>query len=103
MLVFGGLAVGNSVLSNSIFSNGEPGIDLSTEGVTANDTGDPDGSNSNNDLQNFPVIASALRSNTTNFTTISGTINSNPNQNCTIQCFVPAPDSSGHGLSLIHI
>ena len=43
VLVFGGLAVGNSVLSNSMFSNGELGIDLSggtqdAFGVTANDT-----------------------------------------------------------------
>jgi hypothetical protein len=97
VLVFGGLAVGNGILSNSIFSNGELGIDLGPEGVTANDTDDPDGSSSNNHLQNFPIIASAIRSNTTNFTTISGTINSNPSQNYTVQCFVAAPDPSGHG------
>ena len=108
VLVFGGLAVGNSVLSNSIHSNGETGIDLGggTEdsfGVTVNDTDDPDASSSNNHRQNFPVITSAIRSNTNGFTTISGTLNSNPNQAYTIQCFVAgrttfaAPDPSGHG------
>jgi hypothetical protein len=102
VLVFGGAAVGNSILSNSIFSNGETGIDLGggTEDefeVTANDIDDPDAPSSNNHRQNFPVITSATRSITTNFTTIVGTLNSNPNQTYTIQCFVAAPDPSGHG------
>jgi hypothetical protein len=102
VLVFGGLAVGNSILSNSIFSNGELGIDLGggTEDsfqVTDNDADDPDAPSSNNHRQNFPVISSAVRSNTTSFTTISGTLNSNPNQTFTVQCFVAVPDPSGHG------
>jgi hypothetical protein len=97
--------VGNRILSNSIFSNGETGIDLGggTEdsfGVTANDPDDPDATApaSNNHRQNFPVITSAIKSSTSPFlTTISGSINSNPSQNYTIQCFVAAPDPSGHG------
>jgi hypothetical protein len=99
MLVFGGAAVGNRILSNSIFSNGELGIDLGTEGVTPNDDDDPDAPGSNNRLQNFPVIVSATRSNTTNSTTITGTLNSNPSQSFTIQCFVTEPegDPSDHG------
>jgi hypothetical protein len=102
VLVFGGAAVGNSILSNAIFSNGgssnvELGIDFGTEGVTANDADDPDCASGNNRCQNFPVISSATRSNTTGFTTISGTLNSNPSQEFTVQCFVAAPDPSGHG------
>ena len=103
VLVFGGAAVGNSILSNSIFSNGETGIDLGggTEdsfGVTANDTDDPDAPSSNNHRQNFPVITSAIKSSTSPFiTTITGTLNSNPSQTYTIQCFVAVPDPSGHG------
>ena len=109
VLVFGGAAVGNSILSNSIFSNGETGIDLGggTEdafGVTANDLDDPDAPTSNNHRQNFPVITSAIRSSTTSLTTISGTLNSNPNQTYTVQCLVAGPgpfaaelDPSGHG------
>jgi hypothetical protein len=30
-------------------------------------------------------------------TTIAGTLNSNPNQTYTVQCFVAAPDPTGHG------
>jgi hypothetical protein len=86
---------GNRILSNFIFSNTGIGIDFFPDGVTANDTDDPD--TGANNLQNFPVISSAIRSNTTNFTTISGTLNSNPSQNYTIQCFVAAPDPSGNG------
>jgi len=103
VLVFGGLAVGNRILSNSIHSNGETGIDLGGGpedqfGVTANDTDDPDAPSSNNHRQNFPAITSATKSSTTPFlTTITGTLNSNPNQSFIIQCFVAAPDPSGHG------
>jgi hypothetical protein len=86
---------GNRILSNSIFSNGELGIDLGTNGVTANDTDDPDGGP--NRLQNFPVITSATRSQSAGFTTISGTLNSNPSQSFTIQCFVAEPDPSRRG------
>jgi CSLREA domain-containing protein len=92
-------ATGNRVLSNSIFQNAGLGIDLGATGVTANDTKDPD--TGANDLQNIPVIASAIRF-STGLTTISGTLNSNPNQNFTIQCFVAGPpDPSGHGEGLI--
>jgi hypothetical protein len=102
VLVFGGLAVGNRILSNSISSNGETGIDLAggtqdSFEVTANDDDDPDAPSSNNHRQNFPIITSATRSISTNLTTIRGTLNSNPNQTYTIQCFVAAPDPSGHG------
>jgi hypothetical protein len=86
---------GNRVLSNFIFSNDGLGIDLFPDGVTANDDDDPD--TGANNLQNFPVITSAIRSNSTGFTTISGTLNSNPSQNYTIQCFVAVPDGSGNG------
>jgi hypothetical protein len=89
---------GNSVLSNVIFSNTGLGIDLDPNGVTNNDTDDPD--TGANNLQNFPVITSAIKSSTTPFpgaTTITGTLNSNPNQTYIIQCFVAVPDSSGHG------
>ena len=52
---FGGL--GNTFLSNSIFSNGGLGIDLFPNGVTPNDAGD--GDTGANNLQNFPDIVSA--------------------------------------------
>jgi hypothetical protein len=87
---------GNTVLSNSIFSNGGLGIDLGSDDVTANDTDDPDAGANN--LQNFPVITSAIRSNTTGITTISGTLNSAPSLDYVVQCFLSdgAP-ASDHG------
>jgi hypothetical protein len=90
-------ATGNSVLSNSIFANGGLGIDLNNDGVTPNDTDDPD--TGENNLQNFPVIDSATWNSTTDLTTITGTLNSNPSQDFRIQCFLTGnqPDASGHG------
>jgi hypothetical protein len=97
--ISGSGVTGNSVLSNVIFSNGGTtattnlGIDLGTSGVTNNDTDDPD--TGANNLQNFPVITSAIKSSSNPFlTTISGTLNSNPSQSFTIQCFVAVPDPS---------
>src|SRR5215211_6574399 len=94
--VFSFVDTGNAFLSNSIFSNGDLGIDLGSDGVTANDTDDPD--TGANNLQNFPVIGSAIRSNTTGITTISGTLNSNPSLDFVVQCFLTdgAP-ASDHG------
>ena len=86
---------GNRILSNFIFSNTGLGIDFFPDGVTANDTDDPD--TGANNLQNFPVINSAIRSISTGFTSITGTLNSNPSQSFTVQCFVAVPDGSGHG------
>ncbi|MGH3145206.1 MAG: hypothetical protein ACRDTR_05330, partial [Rubrobacter sp.] len=84
-------SAGNQVLSNRIYANGGLGIDLAggtenANGVTANDTGDPD--NGPNGLQNFPLISSATRSNSSGLTTISGKLNSDPSQDFTIQCFL---------------
>jgi len=93
---------GNRILSNQIYGNDRLGIDLDNfDGisccVTANDIDDPD--TGANNLQNFPVISSATRDSTTGTTTITGTLNSNPSQTYTIQCFVTEAggDPSGHG------
>ena len=56
--VYPAAGTGNSVLSNSIFSNAALGIDVGASGVTTNDSGDVD--SGPNNLQNFPVITSAL-------------------------------------------
>jgi hypothetical protein len=87
---------GNNVLSNSIFSNGGLGMDLGSNGVATNDTDDPD--TGANNLQNFPVLSSAIRSNTTGVTTISGTLNSTPSLDFVVQCFLTDGASvSDHG------
>ena len=50
-------STGNTVWENSIYSNGGLGIDLNDDGVTANDTNDPD--SGPNNLQNYAVLTSA--------------------------------------------
>lgn len=54
--------ISNTIINNSIFSNGGLGIDLDDDGVTPNDNCDVDvGAN---DLQNFPVLISATATET---------------------------------------
>jgi uncharacterized repeat protein (TIGR01451 family) len=48
---------GIQISSNQIFDNGALGIDLTDDGVTLNDSGDPD--TGANNLYNFPVLESA--------------------------------------------
>jgi hypothetical protein len=52
-----GATLRNSIRRNSIYQNANLGIDLGDDGVTVNDTLDPD--NGPNGLQNFPIINSA--------------------------------------------
>src|SRR5262249_17355915 len=82
---------------NSIHDNTALGIDLSPSGVTPNDPGDPD--TGANNLQNFPVLASASSSGGS--TTITGSIDSttaNSAYPITIEFFSnPSCDSSGNG------
>jgi hypothetical protein len=98
---------GNHVLSNSIYNNDELGMDLiggseNANGVIANDSDDTD--TGPNNLQNFPVITSATRSNSTNLTTISGRLSSDASQDFVVQCFLAnkAPASAhGEGIRLL--
>ena len=90
--VFVSSGTGNDILSNSIFSNTEMGIDLGTNGVTTNDAGDAD-SGANN-LQNFPVLTSAVNGSIT----IQGTLNSTANITFRIEFFSNTVcDTSGFG------
>jgi hypothetical protein len=87
-------ATDNATFSHSTFANRELAIDLGSDGVTGNDSGDRDGGP--NGLQNFPVLSSARRSGST--TTIRGGINSNPNTQLTVQFFASSSsEASGHG------
>jgi hypothetical protein len=79
---------GNKVLRNSIFANGQLGIDIGPAGVTLNNPADG--------LLNFPdldvarLTASGLR--------VRGSINTEADATVRIEFFVsPAADSSGHG------
>ncbi|HZQ48204.1 MAG TPA: hypothetical protein VFC07_14405, partial [Verrucomicrobiae bacterium] len=96
---------GNTIRGNSIFNNGDLGINLvgGTEngyGVTANHVG---GAVSGpNDLQNYPVITAA--STATNLTAITGTLNSTASRSFLIDVYRNAsPDPSGYGEGQIYV
>ncbi len=93
-----GLSSGNSVLSNSIFSNGELGIELGNAGdpPTVNDAGDAD--TGANGLQNKPVLSSAKT--VSGKTTIKGKLNSVPNESYKLQ-FFSNPSGTNEGKKLI--
>lgn len=85
---------GNAILSNAILSNGDGGIDLNVDGVTANDAGD--GDVGPNGLQNYPVLTAAEAK--AGFTFVEGSLNSAPNTVFRLQFFANlACDASGHG------
>ncbi|MBD1906589.1 DUF4347 domain-containing protein [Funiculus sociatus GB2-A5] len=86
--------IGNGILGNSIFSNTDLGIDLGGISVTANDVGD--GDTGANNLQNFPLLTSAVFNGAN--TTVTGTFNSNPNATFRLEFFSnTALDASGNG------
>jgi hypothetical protein len=85
---------GNSILANSIFSNGGLGIDLQGDGVTLNDLGDAD--TGENNLQNYPIITntSVLAGNVT----FTGSLNSEASKTYRLEFFASSStDPSGHG------
>ncbi len=98
--VLGSGATGNSILRNSIYSNGGLGIDLNSDNedpfdVTPNDPQDPDPGP--NLLQNFPTITSATTPDGQS-ASVQGTLNSNPNEAFTLRFFSsPQADPSGYG------
>ncbi|MDA2927926.1 CSLREA domain-containing protein, partial [Acidobacteria bacterium AH-259-G07] len=93
VLVSGVSTTGNAILSNSIFSNGALGINLTPPGfpiVTPNDNGDAD--IGGNNLQNFPELTSATTGG------VEGTLNSTPNTTFRLEFFATsACDPSGFG------
>jgi trimeric autotransporter adhesin len=95
----------NRILSNSIYNNGELGIDLvggiedpsPVVGITLNDLEDKD--SGPNGLQNYPWLSEA-KHNLNGTTTIKGTLNSRPEKTYLIQVFssnVGDPDGFGEG------
>jgi hypothetical protein len=103
-----GSSTGNRILSNSIFSNGELGIDLIPNGVTANDPKDPD--TGANQLQNYPLITDAQIFDDPFFgdtTTITGELNSTPSTRkkkrvFIIQFFSNPPADPNEGKTFLH-
>ncbi len=90
-------AARNTISGNSIFGNGFLGIDLrggtETARVTANDAGDAD--TAANNLQNYPVLTSAVLG---LGTTVNGTLNSIANATFRIEFFASTNgDTTGYG------
>ena len=86
----------DAILGNSIFSNVELGIDLTNDHlVAANDAGD--GDTGANNLQNFPVLTSAVTGGGFGVTVV-GTLDSAANTVFRVEFFSNAAcDSSGNG------
>ncbi|MCP5184674.1 MAG: DUF4347 domain-containing protein, partial [Pseudomonadales bacterium] len=82
---------GYSFLGNSIYGNGNLGIDLGTPGVTANDAGDAD--TGANNLQNFPVLTGAF---TDSSATVAVTGGINTTANTTLRIEFYANDGAGN-------
>ncbi len=87
-------ATNNSIRATEFFLNGDLAVDLGANGVQPNDAGDADvGANQ---LQNFPVLTSAVAGVGT--TTINGTLNSAPNTTFALDFFANyACDPLGNG------
>lgn len=91
----------NALLGNSLFDNGDLnaglGINLGSIGVTGNDSGD--GDTGANDLQNFPVLSTAVTSGSS--TTVTGTLNSAASSTFRIEFFAnrfgTANNTNGEG------
>jgi hypothetical protein len=98
--VFDVWSVRNGIRGNSIYSNGELGINLWFAGALANDTGDSDAGA--NDLQNFPILTSV--SQTGGLTAIAGTLNGAANANFHIDLYYSRGcDPTGHGEGEMYI
>lgn len=94
--VFVASGTGNAILGNSIFANVGLGVDLGSDGVTSNDSGDVDAGA--NDLQNFPLLTSATSS--SGKATIQGTLNSTPSTAFTVAVYSNSqcdPSAFGEG------
>jgi hypothetical protein len=87
-----GTSESDSIQQNSIYDNGDLGIDLGEDGVTANDNGDQDADTGPNGLQNFPVLTSAVT--TGSSTEIKGTLDSGANTTFIIELY--SNDSADH-------
>lgn len=92
---------GNAIRGNAIFSNNGLGIDLGSNGVSANDSND--GDTGANQLQNFPVITTTMT--TASTTTIQGSLKSIPNTTFNIDFYSNSavdPSGNGEGAQFFH-
>ena len=88
--ILGSSSTENSILNNLIYANGELGIDLADDGVTANDADDSD--SGANKLQNYPTLTAGSLS------TILVELTSTASTTYTINMFTSDDcDPSGYG------
>jgi titin len=94
---FGGPATGNAVEGNAIYGNVGLGIDLTPNGSNVVIPNTPCGPHAgSNNLQNFPVLTSAISSGGS--TTIQGSLNSIASTTFRVELYAsPACDASGFG------
>ncbi|MCA9219589.1 MAG: right-handed parallel beta-helix repeat-containing protein, partial [Planctomycetales bacterium] len=85
-------STGNTFIGNSIYGNLGLGIDINGDGVTPNDLGDVD--TGPNDLQNFPVLATAAANGSA--AVIGGSLTSTPNRSFRVEFFA-SDDVDGDG------
>jgi hypothetical protein len=96
----GGSTIGNAIRRNSIFLNTEMGIDLGAQGVRINDSCDAD--TGANNLQNYPVLTSAVSNGTT--TNVVGSLNSTASTTFALDFYVsPTYDATNYGEGKIYI
>jgi len=94
-----GTATGNDLSGNLIWDNVELGIDIGELGISPNDAGDVD--TGSNNVQNFPVLTSAVGGENT---TITGSLNSTADTTFRLEFFSnPACDSSGYGEGQVYL
>ncbi|MFH1321841.1 MAG: T9SS type A sorting domain-containing protein [Bacteroidota bacterium] len=80
---------------NSIYDNTGLGIDLFPPGVNLNDPGDTDAGA--NEGMNYPEIDTVIFITGPAETVISGTLDTQTPELCTVQIFKALPDQTGHG------
>ncbi|MDD3875658.1 MAG: T9SS type A sorting domain-containing protein [Bacteroidales bacterium] len=91
----------NRISGNSIYANAVQGIDLYPPGPNSNDAGDTD--SGPNNLQNYPVLLSAVYNQTTGETTLNGSIDTQNPDSCVIEFFLSDDDNLGYGQGKVFI
>jgi CSLREA domain-containing protein len=98
--VYGDTAVGNAIRGNSIHDNNGKGIALTGQAAPPNDLDDLD--TGQNNLQNSPVVTTAVNSN--GITTITGTLNSEADKDYRLEFFANAQcGQTGYGEGQIYL
>lgn len=77
---------GNRVTANNIYENGQVDIDLAAAGPTANQASNP--TSGPNQMQNYPVLTSAVRYQASGVMHVSGSLHSVPNTSFRIDVYV---------------